>query len=245
MTLLETRDLTKEFGAFRALSNVDVHVKQGEIFGLLGPNGSGKTTWMNCVTGIYKPTSGQVLFREEDVTAQPAHVKYRNGMGRTFQLLENFPEMTVMDNMLLAVQENDGTMLTRLLKFSEDEERERANQLLEFVGLTALADESVKDLSYGQQKLCDLAMTLMPDPEIVLLDEPMAGVNPALIEELVARITELNAAGKTFVIIEHNMKVVMNLCTRLVVLDHGERIAEGRPNEIQENEKVLDAYFGT
>jgi len=243
--VLTSTGLSMAFGGLTALDEVDITVRRGQVFGLLGPNGSGKSTWINCVSGIYRPKSGRVSFRGRDVTGHPPHRMYHAGLGRTFQRLENFPEMSVMENMLLALQESQGTLLTRLLKHTEHAERDRAGELLEFMGLTRVRDEPMKSLSYGQQKLCDLAMVLMPDPEIILLDEPMAGVNPALIGELVERIKSLNAAGKTFVIIEHNLKVVMELCDWMVVLDYGVKLAEGLPAEIQANEDVLEAYFGS
>ena len=244
-TVLASDGLTMDFGGFRALDDVAVSVRRGQILGLLGPNGSGKSTWINCVSGVYRPTAGRVTFNGREVTGRQPHTMYRARLGRTFQRLENFPEMTVTDNLLLAVQESHGSLLTRLMKHNERQERERARELLEFMGLTRVAEQPMRTLSYGQQKLADLAMTLMPDPDVILLDEPMAGVNPALIEELVERISTLNAQGKTFVIIEHNLKVVMDLCDWLVVLDHGVKLAEGTPGEIQNNNDVLEAYFGS
>ncbi len=242
--VLETSALTMKFGEFPALQGVDVSVRKGQIFGLIGPNGSGKSTWINCVSGVYKPTSGQVSFRGKDVTGKGSHQMFAAGLARTFQRLENFPSMSVMENMLLGLQEKHGTLASRLLKHSEREEREKAASLLEFMGIANVQDEPVRNLSYGQQKLCDLAMALMADPDVILLDEPMAGVNPALIDQLVDRIRTLNAAGTTFVIIEHNMKVVMQICDHLVVFDHGTKLAEGLPSEIQNNADVLEAYFG-
>lgn len=242
--ILSSSGLGMKFGPFPALEDVDISVRPGQIFGLLGPNGSGKSTWINCVSGIYRPTSGRVSFRGLDVTGWTPHRMYGARLGRTFQRLENFPEMSVMENMLLAIQESRGTLASRLLKHTERAERERAESLLEFMAIARLRDEPMRNLSYGQQKLADLAMTLMPEPEVILLDEPMAGVNPALIDELVDRIKQLNAGGKTFVIVEHNLKVVMGLCDWLVVLDHGIKLAEGLPADIQANEEVLEAYFG-
>lgn len=242
--ILESTALAMKFGEFTALDGVDVSVRKGQIFGLIGPNGSGKSTWINCVSGVYKPTAGRVTFQGKDVTGKGSHDMFAAGLGRTFQRLENFPSMSVMENMLLGIQEKHGTLASRLAKHSEREEREKADSLLEFMGITAVQDEPVRNLSYGQQKLCDLAMVLMSDPEVILLDEPMAGVNPALIDQLVDRIRALNAAGTTFVIIEHNMKVVMQLCGHIVVFDHGTKLAEGLPRDIQDNADVMEAYFG-
>jgi branched-chain amino acid transport system ATP-binding protein len=243
--VLASQGLSMNFGGFRALDGVDITVRRGEILGLLGPNGSGKSTWINCVSGVYRPSAGRVTFAGKEVTGRQPHRMYHAGLGRTFQRLENFPEMTVTENLLLALQEKKGTVPSRLFKHDEHAERDRAAELVEFMGLERVAHLPIRILSYGQQKLADLAMVLMPDPEVVLLDEPMAGVNPALIEDIVERISTLNRQGKTFVIIEHNLKVVMDLCDRLVVLDHGEKLAEGLPEEIQHNEDVLEAYFGS
>jgi len=244
MALLEIRDLTKHFFRLSALSRVSLSVEPGELLGIIGPNGSGKTTLFNCVTGVLPPSDGQVLFRGEDITGRTADTVYKRGIARTFQLIQLFPEMTVLENMLVAAQEKQGTLLSRLLRREEIAETSRAMELLEFLGIIGLRDNLASNLSYGQQKLLDFGMALMADPQLVLLDEPMAGVNPTMIKNLVGHIRELNARGYTFVVIEHNMEVVMSLCRRIVVLSQGERIAEGTPAEIAENSLVLDAYFG-
>jgi branched-chain amino acid transport system ATP-binding protein len=243
--LLEIQDLTKRFFSFSALSGVTLDVAPGELLGIIGPNGSGKTTLFNCVTGVLRPSGGQVRFKGKDITGLSADAVYRRGIARTFQLIQLFPEMTVLENMLMAAQERTGTLLGRLLHRDEAAARDRALDLLEYLGIASLLDNLASNLSYGQQKLLDFGMALMPEPEVILLDEPLAGVNPAMIEQLVAHIVALNARGLTVVVIEHNMEVVMSLCPRIVVLSQGERIAEGTPAEVADNPLVLDAYFGT
>jgi branched-chain amino acid transport system ATP-binding protein len=227
-----------------ALSAVSLTVEPGELLGIIGPNGSGKTTLFNCVTGVLRPSSGQVRFKGQDITGLTADHVYRRGIARTFQLIQIFPEMTVLENMLMAAQERKGSLLARLIRREETEEADRAMGLLEYLGIAPVKDNLASNLSYGQQKLLDFGMALMPEPEVVLLDEPLAGVNPTMINTLVGHIRELNARGHTFVVIEHNMEVVMSLCRRLVVLSQGERIAEGTPAEVADNPLVLDAYFG-
>jgi len=244
MALLEIENLTKHFFRLSALSGVSLNVEPGELLGVIGPNGSGKTTLFNCVTGVLPPSGGHVLFRGEDITGRTADAVYQRGIARTFQLIQLFPEMTVLENMLVAAQEKTGTLLSRLLRREETKETTRAQELLEFLGIARLQDNLASNLSYGQQKLLDFGMALMSDPQLILLDEPMAGVNPTMINNLMGHIVELNGRGYTFVLIEHNMEVVMSLCRRIVVLSQGERIAEGTPAEIADNPLVLDAYFG-
>ena len=244
MALLEIHDLTKQFFRLSALTRVSLSVEPGELLGLIGPNGSGKTTLFNCVTGVLRPSGGQVRFDGQDITGLTADVVARRGISRTFQLIQVFPEMTVLENMLMAAQERAGTLFGRLLRRDETEETGRARQLLEYLGIAALQDNLASNLSYGQQKLLDFGMALMPAPRLVLLDEPLAGVNPTMIKSLVGHILELNARGHTFVVIEHNMEVVMSLCRRIVVLSQGEQIAEGTPAEVADDPQVLDAYFG-
>jgi len=186
-----------------------------------------------------------VAFKGEDISGLTSDAVYRRGISRTFQLIQLFPEMTVLENMLVAAQERKGTLWGRLLRRDEAEETDRAMTLLEYLGIAGVRDALASNLSYGQQKLLDFGMALMPEPELILLDEPLAGVNPTMIKNLVGRILELNARGYTFVVIEHNMEVVMSLCRRIVVLSQGEQIAEGTPAEVSENPLVLDAYFGT
>jgi len=244
MAFLEIDNLSKHFFRLSALNRVSLGVEPGELLGIIGPNGSGKTTLFNCITGVLSPSDGQVRFRGEDITGRSADAVYRRGIARTFQLIQLFPEMTVMENLLVAAQEKKGTLLSRLLHREEAEATARAVALLEFLGIAGLTANLASNLSYGQQKLLDFGMALMSDPQLILLDEPMAGVNPTMIKNLVGHILELNARGYTFVVIEHNMEVVMSLCRRIVVLSQGERIAEGTPAEIADNPLVLDAYFG-
>jgi branched-chain amino acid transport system ATP-binding protein len=242
--LLEVRTLSKRFFRLSALHDVSLSVEPGELLGVIGPNGSGKTTLFNCVTGVLRPSAGQIRFKGEDITGFTADRVHRRGVARTFQLIQLFPEMTVLENMLLAAQEREGTMLGRLLRREGGAAAARALELLEYLGIAGLRDHLASNLSYGQQKLLDFGMALMSRPEVVLLDEPLAGVNPTMIKSLVGHIQALNREGHTFVVIEHNMEVVMSLCRRIVVLSQGEQIAEGTPAEVADNPLVLDAYFG-
>ena len=245
MSLLEIEDLSKNFYHLPALSRVSLRVEPGDLLGVIGPNGSGKTTLFNCVTGVLRPSGGQVRFKGEDITNRSADAVYHRGISRTFQLIQLFPEMTVLENLLMAAQERKGTLLSRLLGRDETQETDRAHTLVDYLGLSRVRDSAAANLSYGQQKLLDFGMALMPHPQVILLDEPMAGVNPTMINALVGRIKELNAQGYTFVVIEHNMEVVMSLCRRIAVLSQGAKIAEGTPAEIHDNPAVMDAYFGS
>jgi len=244
MKALEVEGLRKDFHGFAALRGIDFFVNTGELFGLIGPNGSGKTTFFNCVTGALKCSAGRVVFNGREITNAAPDAVYRMGIGRTFQLIELFPGMTVLDNMLLAIQESQGSMLRRLFRVREDANERRALELLEFLQIAHVKDEYARNLSYGQQKLLDFGMVLMPKPALILLDEPACGSETQMRQQMMQQIKELNRQGTTIVLIEHNMDVVMNLCTRIVVLDTGEKIAEGSPQEIQNNQKVIDAYFG-
>ena len=242
--ILEVKGLRKKFYELEAVAGVDFEVREGEILGLIGPNGSGKTTLFDCITGVQRPTAGDVYFMGRRITRLKPHSAYKLGIGRTFQLVQLFPGMTVLDNMVMAIQESEGTLLSRLFRLDESADIEKAIALLEFLNIIHLKDEFAKNLSYGQQKLLDLGMVLMSDPKLIMLDEPMAGVNATLGREIGERLLELNERGCSFLVIEHNMRVVMNLCQRIVVLDEGKKIAEGAPEEIQNNEQVLAAYFG-
>jgi branched-chain amino acid transport system ATP-binding protein len=242
--ILEVKGLRKCFYQLEAVGGVDFEVREGEILGLIGPNGSGKTTLFDCVTGIQKPSGGDVFFMGKRITHLSPHRIYRLGVGRTFQLVQLFPSMTVIDNMIMAIQESEGSVFTRLFQMDESKDEQRAIDLLKFLNIIHLKDELAKNLSYGQQKLLDLGMVLMSDPKLIMLDEPMAGVNATLGREIGERLIELNKRGCSFLVIEHNMRMVMELCHRIVVLDYGKKIAEGSPDAIQQNKQVLAAYFG-
>lgn len=244
MPLLETRQLTKHFFKMMAVNRLDFQVEKGELVAIIGPNGSGKSTFFNCITHVHPPTDGRVFYKGEDITGLQADRISRIGIGRTFQLIQLFQDMTVLENMLLSAQEHRGNLLSRLFQRDDTGDRERAVEMLEFLNIIHLKDEFARNLSFGQQKLLDFGMVLMPEPELMLLDEPTAGVVAAMREKIMDHIRELNQRGQTFIVIEHNMDVVMNLCERIVVFDYGEKIAEGTPEEIQNNSRVIEAYFG-
>ena len=248
--LLEVRGLTKRFFGVTAVDGVDLTIARGELVSLIGPNGSGKTTLFNCVTGFLAADAGRIAIGGRDVTAAPPHRIARLGVGRTFQLVSVFPRMTVLENLLVSVQQHqEDNLIARLLRLPplqrlERAAIERARALLDLVGLGACETTPAGSLSYGQRKLLAFAAALMPDPELLLLDEPAAAVNPTMINQMKERIRALHRAGKTIVLVEHNMDVVMDISERIVVLDHGQKIAEGSPDAIRRNRAVIEAYFG-
>jgi len=231
---LEIRSLHKDFGGIKAVDGCSLAFPRGQISGLIGPNGSGKTTTFNLLTGLFVPDSGEILYNGENLAGLKPYQIFNRGITRTFQITRIYREMTVFENML---------SVTPLI-VSERRARERANELMEFVNLTPLRDEYGGNLSYGQQKLLEFARALMTDPELILLDEPAAGVNRTLLADLLERIHEIQRLGKTVVIIEHDMNVIMNHCEKIFVMDYGVKIAEGPAHEIQRNEQVIEAYFG-
>ena len=238
-------NLSKHFGGVYALNEVDLHVDKGELVGLMGPNGSGKTTLFNCVAGFYKPDGGQVYLDGREITGWKMEDICEWGLYRTFQLPRVFPELTLLQNVLLCQPHREESLFDIMFRKSSLELVERARGFIDFVGLGHMINEPAGSLSGGQQKLLELAAALMKDPEVILLDEPTGGVNPTLINDIKKLILELNASGKTFLVIEHNMDVIMDIGQRLYVLDYGELIAEGTSEEIRNNDKVLEAYFGS
>lgn len=243
--LLEVRGLSKSFGSVQAVQDVDLDVRKGEVLGLIGPNGSGKSTLFNCILGQLQPTAGEVRFKGETVTGLDPTSLSRKGIGRTFQLLQVFPTLSVRDNLILAGQEHTKTLMGRLFSPPDAGQSARCKELLELFRLTRLADEPAGALSYGQQKLLDIAMAFTASPELVLLDEPAGGINPTMlggVEKLLRRLNE--ETGATFVVIEHNMSFVMGLSHRVVVLAQGRTLATGTPEEIRANPAVIEAYLG-
>jgi len=250
MALFEVRGLTKRFLGVTAVGGVDLHVEAGELVSLIGPNGSGKTTLFNCVTGYLAPDEGHVTFRGRDVTGVATHRMARLGIGRTFQLVSVFPRLSALENLLTFLQQHqEESLVARLVRAPrvrryEAVAVERAMMLLDSVGLGARVDTPAGHLSYGQRKLLAFAAALMPDPELVLLDEPAAAVNPTMINQMKEQIRGLHRQGKAVLLVEHNMDVVMDISQRIIVLDHGQKIAEGPPEAIRRDLKVIEAYFG-
>jgi branched-chain amino acid transport system ATP-binding protein len=249
---LRVEHLTKHFGGVCAASDVSFVVESGDLLGLIGPNGSGKTTAINCITGYVRAENpSQVEWNGSNIIGMRPDEIARLGLGRTFQEARAYLQLSALENVLLAVQQHQGdSFLQRLLNGAsigrrEAEATERAMVLLELVGLKDMWRKRVGELSYGQRKLLIFAAALAPEPALLLLDEPTAAVNPALIEQLKEHIREVNAAGQTILLVEHNMDVIMDLCSRVVVLDHGEKIADAPPEVVQADEGVIDAYFGT
>jgi len=250
MALFEARGITKRFLGVTAVDAVDLTVEAGELVSLIGPNGSGKTTLFNCVTGYLAPDAGRVLFRGHDVTGVAAHRIARLGLGRTFQLVSVFPRLSALENLLTFLQQHqEESVVARLVRTPrvrrfEAAAIDRARTLLESVGLAARANAPAGSLSYGQRKLLAFAAALMPNPDLLLLDEPAAAVNPTMIQQMKEQIRALHRQGKAVLLVEHNMDVVMDISQRVVVLDHGQKIAEGPPEAVRRDAKVVEAYFG-
>jgi branched-chain amino acid transport system ATP-binding protein len=250
--LLQTHSLRKEFGGLVAVDDVDFTVPEGAIVSLIGPNGAGKTTFFNMLTGVYKPTTGAVVFAGEDMTGKPPHAFTQRGIGRTFQNIRLFQNMTAVENVLVGMHTRlKGTLFEAILrtprvKHEEVDARARARELLEFSGLRRKDNEIGRNLSYGDQRRLEVARALATQPRLLLLDEPTAGMNPQETAEFTDFVARLRSdRGLTVLLIEHDMRVVMGVSERVTVLDYGEKIAEGTPSEIQKNDRVIEAYLGT
>ncbi len=243
--VLKVTNIKKAYGAIQAVGGVSFEVMPGEIFGVIGPNGSGKTTLFNSMLGQITPDSGKIELNGEDVTQLGPLELNRRGVGRTFQTLQVFGKMTVRDNLIVAAQEHKGSMFSRIFAPSDSGLGAKADALIDQFHIRHVADKKAGELSYGQQKLVDIAMAFMSEPDLVLLDEPCAGVNPSLVGGISRLLKELNQSRKgSFVVIEHNMEFVMDLCHRIMVMVEGQVLAIGTPDEIRSNKQVLDAYLG-
>jgi branched-chain amino acid transport system ATP-binding protein len=250
--LLQTQLLRKEFGGLVAVDDVDFTVPVGSIVSLIGPNGAGKTTFFNMLTGVYKPTAGRVQFNGEDMTGKPPHVFTQRGIGRTFQNIRLFQNMTALENVLVGMHVRmkanlfEAIIRTPRVRKEEREARVRARELLEFSGLQRKDTQFGRNLSYGDQRRLEVARALATQPKLLLLDEPTAGMNPQETAEFTSFVGRLRDEEKLSVLlIEHDMRVVMGVSDRVTVLDYGEKIAEGTPQEIQKNERVIEAYLGS
>ena len=248
--LLETKNLTVKFGGVTALNEVSLQVSEGEIAALIGPNGAGKTTVFNIVTGYYKPNSGEINLDGKSIISLRPSIIARSGLARTFQNIRLFGDMTTLENVTTAA---DGLNKSGLIgslfgsprsRRDEKQSADKASELLKFIGLSHCAHQVSKNLSYGDQRRLEIARALALDPKVLLLDEPAAGFNPREKVELGELIKKIRDSGKSVLLIEHDMSLVMKVSDRVTVLDFGEKIAEGKPSEIQSNQRVIDAYLG-
>ena len=247
--LLEVRGLTKEFGGLRAVGDFDIEVAEGEIVGLIGPNGAGKSTVFNLITGVIKPTSGTVKFRDKDITHNAPERVAALGIGRTFQLNPLFPEFTVLENVTSSFELHPRSSMldiffnTRKYRRNEAFIEEKAHDILELLGIAHEADELARNLAHGHQKMLGVARALATKPTLLLLDEPLAGMNPEEIQHTLDAIRGMRDNGITVLIVEHNMQI-LNLCDRVVVISFGQKVCEGLPDEVRSNQEVISAYFG-
>ena len=248
--MLALRNVTKDFGGLRAVDDVSFTIARGTISGLIGPNGAGKSTLFNVLAGALRPSGGRVVFDGERIDQLPNYRICSKGLMRTFQIPRPFGGMTVLENLMLVPSRQTGERFWNtwfrgaVVRAEERRIRDKARDILEFIGLVRLADEPARILSGGQLKLVEIGRALMADPKMVLLDEPGAGVNPTLLGQIIERIVTLNERGITFLIIEHNMDLVMNLCRPVIVMAAGKLLMEGEPRAVQSDPRVLDAYLG-
>ena len=242
--LLEGRNVTKRFGGLVAVNNVDFKVRQGEMVGLIGPNGSGKTTLFDCLSRVQSIDDGQVMFKGVDITRKKPHQVAHLGMARTIQVIRVYRRLSVLENLLVSRQWRGESLFSQMGRSNRALE-DKARELIEFVALGHLVDSPAGTLSGGQRRLLEIGMALMPDPDLILLDEAASGVNPTLVETIKDRIRILNQErGKTFLLVEHDMRFISDLCSRVYVLNYGELLVEGTPSEVMANEAVIEAYFG-